>query len=173
MERDYQKDLEVCDLFNSSKVDLVCGLISRDFIDLARTALPWYVKRCISLQSQLQQAQKQKSNVLESYRQLKDISDRLGAIVQAINDKENDQYWAWQPDFEKNHLESLSCPVLIPAAWLRELLEEKDTQFQQAEAHNAALRQALKYEVMYHGKNCTCRACQAISSYDQANGGGE
>jgi len=47
---------------------------------------------------------------------------------------------------------------------LRDYARTLQSQLQQAQEREAALRQALKYEVMYHGKNCTCRACQALSS---------
>ncbi|MHB8122633.1 MAG: hypothetical protein ACYDG4_10810 [Desulfuromonadaceae bacterium] len=216
-----------------------------DFYTLAHNALPWYIHHCIGLQFQLQQAQakvrdleKQKHNILESHKNLKHERDLLKEELNAIHSMKSDQYWAWQPDFEENHLESLSCPVLIPAAWLRELLDEKDirlqqaqekieskqsmldslyanterlwkwareiltgevadqfwqisangvlmhenpeyhqrvnmlkhevdslqSQLQQSHEREAALRQALKYEVMYHGKNCTCKACRALSA---------
>lgn len=37
------------------------------------------------------------------------------------------EFWAWQGD-ECDHLESLTCPVLIPAAELRALLEAAKTE---------------------------------------------
>jgi len=85
MERDYQKDLEVCESFNYLTAGYQCILKMALFV---QNTLPYYIKRCMDLESQLQQAHERE----------------------------------------------------------------------------AALRKALKYEVMYHGKNCTCKACQALSA---------
>lgn len=201
--RDYQKDLEVCEKateepwtaeqMTSKKarrgggyiyykvvqaVNAICHYLTKkdaDFIALARTALPWYIKRCMELV-------KQKANVLESYTQLKFTHDKMREIIQAIDDKEHGQYWAWQPDFEENHLESLSCPVLIPADWLRQLLEERGTQLQQAEALSKILRKTNKYlgkmchgyikrisdlQFQFQNAEVELEDCKAMNSADQ------
>ena len=50
--------------------------------------------------------------------------------------KAADEYWTWQGDGE-DHLESLTCPVLIPVDKLRDIISAKE----QAEAACAAMRQ--------------------------------
>jgi len=138
MERDYQKDLEVCekatpepwvwntmgDLVHrkSDGTDIeVIGIEhydgpqiamteeNDDFVTTARTALPFYIKRCM------------------------------------------------EQDDEISSLRNWGKGRLVNNTNLR-------TQLGQAQEMEAALRQALKYEAMYHGKNCTCKACQALSA---------
>jgi len=206
--RDYQKDLEVCEkatpepwvwsgtgelvYVKADRTDYpVIGIEHYDgpqiamteendeFITTARTAWPWYIRCCISLESQLQQAQakvrdleRQKHNILEAHKlaewQLGQVSDQLTAIYYM----KNDQYWAWQPDFEDNYLESLTCPVLIPAAWLRELLEKKDIRLQQAHEREAAVLSAFnawsdKPEWVNDEFDALCGAIEALSSPSQ------
>lgn len=113
--------------------------------------------------------EKQKGNILESYRMLEKDRNELREIVRAINDKESGQYWAWQPDFEENHLETLSCPVLIPAEWLRNLLEEVKAQRKDAEALALYLYDALEAtRVFMPGMRTrdvgTCKKCGGYTS---------
>lgn len=96
--RDYQKDLEVCEKatpgpwklkikgnsVQSFAINGVCsGMKPRGgdahFIALARTALPWYIKRCMELESQFQQAQAEAS----SYHQL------CEAYLATLKEKDN------------------------------------------------------------------------------------
>ena len=55
--------------------------------------------------------------------------------------KAADEYWAWQGDGE-DHLESLTCPVLIPATELRNIIAAKET----AEAACAAMRKDCAWQ---------------------------
>jgi hypothetical protein len=48
--------------------------------------------------------------------------EQLREEIQFRSQKSTGQYWAWQGD-ETDHLESLTCPVLIRASDLRELLK--------------------------------------------------
>lgn len=48
---------------------------------------------------------------------------RLKAQLSMHRAKANGEYWAWQGDGE-DHLESLTCPVLIPAESLRKLRDD-------------------------------------------------
>lgn len=74
---------------------------------------------------EVNQLKKQLNNVLVAYREVEYQLQQYKEIVSAIHtlDDEDHEYWAWQPD-EENHLESLTCPVLIPAEWLRNLIDE-------------------------------------------------
>lgn len=92
--RDYQKDLEVCEKateepwtaeqMTSKKarrgggyiyykvvqaVNAICHYLTKkdaDFIALARTALPFYIKRCMALESKLQQAEEREAALREA-----------------------------------------------------------------------------------------------------------
>lgn len=107
-----------------------------------------------NLREQVAQLQKQKQNIYEEYARIKANHDRYREIVAAINGKPNGDYWAWVPG-EDNHLESLSCPVLIPAECLRNLLDEAKeeekaelarvkVQNEELAAQNAVMRKALE-----------------------------
>jgi len=77
------------------------------------------------LEYQISQLKKQLNNVHIAYREKEYECKQYQELVSAVNavqDKEH-EYWAWQPD-ENNHLESLICPVVIPAEWLRNMLDE-------------------------------------------------
>jgi len=67
----------------------------------------------------------------------------------AIYAYEHGEHWAWIPNDEtgqENHLETLTCPVLIPAEWLRNLLEEaKET------GRDVALAQAARFYKVIKG----------------------
>lgn len=79
------------------------------------------------LKEKLYHAEKQINNIMNSYHRIESERDCYREIISAHNDikdnKEDADYWAWEPG-EDNHLESLSGDVLIPAEWLRELVEE-------------------------------------------------
>jgi hypothetical protein len=79
----------------------------------------------LSRLQEVNQLKKQLNNVLVAYREVEYQLQQYKEIVSAIHtlDDEDHEYWAWQPD-EENHLESLTCPVLIPAEWLRNLIDE-------------------------------------------------
>lgn len=49
--RDYQKDIEVCESFNYLTAGYQCILKMALFV---QNILPWYIKRCMALESQLQ-----------------------------------------------------------------------------------------------------------------------
>jgi hypothetical protein len=63
------------------------------------------------------------NNVLAAYKTLQEDNERLYEMANMVHAKESSEYWSWQVD-EDNHLESLTCPVLISAEALRELLDE-------------------------------------------------
>lgn len=83
------------------------------------------------LEDKLYQKEKQLHNVHTAYKDIEYELKQYKEIISAHNNKQLSNktknnygdYWAWQPD-EENHIESLICPVLIPAEWLRNLLEE-------------------------------------------------
>jgi regulator of replication initiation timing len=56
---------------------------------------------------------------------LEDVKKEAAKLVaenEALRRERNGEVWYWQGD-EEDHLESLTCPVLIEANDLRELLE--------------------------------------------------
>lgn len=69
----------------------------------------------------LSQLAKQKSYIKDEYQRISSELAQYKKIVGAINGLTAGEYWAWDPNGE-NHLETLSCPVLIPAEWLRNML---------------------------------------------------
>lgn len=94
--------------------------------------------------------EKQKQNILEEYNRIKADLDRYRELVTAINGKQQGDYLAWIPG-DVNHLESLSCPVLIPAEWLRNLLDDakKETKVKLRNAYEKIrenLADANKYD---------------------------
>lgn len=54
----------------------------------------------------------------------------------------------WMPN-EDNHLESLSCPVVIPAEWLRNLLEEAKAGAEPGDVLRLRIKEALRDELMH------------------------
>ena len=79
---------------------------------------------------ELAEYERKKESVIKSYRDLEYRVRQLIDGMNTINAKNSGNYHAWIPD-EENHLETLSCPVLIPAEWLRNLLAEKDAEIEQ------------------------------------------
>jgi predicted nuclease with TOPRIM domain len=78
----------------------------------------------------IKELEKQKINLREAYDALKIEADDLKRMHHEVHyhflhDSEvhNHAHWCWMWD-DENHLESLSCPVLIPADWLRILLKD-------------------------------------------------
>lgn len=57
--------------------------------------------------------------------EIKRKAGKLEAENEALRRERQGEIWYWQGDGE-DHLESLTCPVLIEAADLRELLKEAD-----------------------------------------------
>lgn len=77
----------------------------------------------------IKELEKQKQNLLEVVNEqkemIRDLSTTLGIHHNFCSDNEllNTNHWCWQWG-EENNLDSLSCPVLIPAEWLRALLQK-------------------------------------------------
>ena len=67
--------------------------------------------------------EKRETNILNSYREIEYKNRQLMERVNAIDAIKTGEYWAWMPG-EDNHIETLTCPVLIPAEWLRNLIDE-------------------------------------------------
>lgn len=55
--RDYQKDLDVCEEASERYGFIYGPENARKYINFARIALPWYIKRCMDVESKLRQAQ--------------------------------------------------------------------------------------------------------------------
>lgn len=91
-----------------------------EFCAHARTRFPQVVRE---LQEALRENETLKArevgHVQQMQLQLKEIAELRIKLQQHI-DKATGTYWAWQGD-DTDHLESLTCPVLIPANDLREL----------------------------------------------------
>lgn len=95
------------------------------------------------LQAEVDQLKKQKANILESHKTNEYELRQYRELIAAVNAKRNDgEYWAWMPN-EDNHLETLSCPVMIPAEWLRNLIDEAK---KDAEAELTRLREQISEE---------------------------
>lgn len=77
--------------------------------------------------TELEELRKQLGHVLEANRDLEYRNRQLCEALEAHNTKQAEDgglgYHVWMPD-EENCLETLSCPVLIPAEWLRNLCQE-------------------------------------------------
>lgn len=73
------------------------------------------------------QLQKQLTNVLAAYKTLEIKYDRVCESLNLATNKNGNEYWAWQGD-GYDYIESLSCPVLIPADCLRSLLDDSFAQ---------------------------------------------
>lgn len=79
----------------------------------------------MSNKNKIYELRKQLNNVLDAYRENEYQVRQYRELVNAIHTLQNDdhEYLVWQPN-EENHLESLTCPVVIPAEWLRSLIDE-------------------------------------------------
>lgn len=68
-ERDYQKDLEICEKMNSGE----WLLAEETYIHFARTVAPWYIRRVMELESQLHQAEEREAAVLSAFKAWSDV----------------------------------------------------------------------------------------------------
>jgi len=126
--RDYQKDLEVCERatkgpWESDALGLVWGpgmqegkYVNRkimvvnsvstkndaEFIAIARTALPWYIKRCMELEDQLT---KQISKTIAANNKLQQAEEREDRYREALEDIE--VRCAPRADEDDTHFENL------------------------------------------------------------------
>lgn len=105
------------------------------------------------LKAKLEQADKRLKNATESWKEQGYRLRQYMELVSAINNKPEGEYYTWQPG-EENHLESLLCPVLIPAEWLRNILDEARIEGKiELKGKSAAVLEALE-KIAYHH----CRA---------------
>lgn len=104
-----------------------------------------------ALHAALAQAQTERDNVLSACKEAQADGRRLQEILTAVNAKNtNDEchpYHAWEPGGD-NHLETLSCPVLIPAQWLRDLIADGG---REAQAERDALMSGLQNAIITLG----------------------
>lgn len=67
------------------------------------------------------------ANVVEECKRrgyrIRQLDEAIEAINAVTSDSHCANYHVWIPG-EDNHLETLSCPVVIPAEWLRNIIEE-------------------------------------------------
>jgi hypothetical protein len=71
----------------------------------------------------IKQLDKAYRNMMDTLHEQAEEICSLRAIVEAINHKEDGDYYAWMP-FEENNLDTLSGNVLIPAEWIRQFRDE-------------------------------------------------
>lgn len=99
------KDLEIT--YNSDKLLLASKLLD------AETEIKILKTKVNELESQLR-------NTTHAYNELEKERDKLYKYAAEINTTDLDRgYWAWQET--DNNLDSLTCPILIPAETLRSL----------------------------------------------------
>lgn len=104
------------------------------------------------------QLQGENGKLREQLRESEALADSARRELVAHREKAHGNYWGWQGDGE-DHLESLSCPVLIPAQSLREIVEK----LRESEGKCAEMRSLLQTDGCIdsrcdgHGTVCVTR----------------
>lgn len=84
---------------------------------------------------------------LKEIARLREENERYCAELNLHYQKKTGEYWAWQGD-EEDHLESLTCPVLIPAQMLREqLAARRDDLAEALIAYCASIRDCVDFRI--------------------------
>jgi hypothetical protein len=172
VERDYQKDLEICERATDSvwfhAVDndnecchirdafhnYIAEVASYDdavFFALARTALPWYIKRCMELESQLHQAEEREVRYREALEKAYEILKIHGKYETAL--------WCKMARATQEEVQdALSSP-------------SQPSRYREALAVVKIVKKIGLHLSRHHGKECNCLYCQlydTLAAYDKA-----
>lgn len=109
----------------------------------------WVVNNINYLISTVKSLQKDLKTCKGSWEEKNEEVRSLRHTLSLANEKNGGDYYTWQP-FEENHLETLSCPVLIEADWIRQLISFETESLQKENKRLSVIEKMFENGIVHY-----------------------